>query len=298
MKWSICCATLLTAFALSACSDNTNVNESKPTQQPPASAVQVVEQANPEAASQIPANLPVLKVFTDDTYPPFASKDKNGQIEGLDVDLFTAVAKNQGYDVQFYPHIWEGIFKRLADGSADVIVSAVGITEESQASADLSDVYYKTPYRVATLEPAKFDLKDWATQPKIAVSSSEDAETDLPERFNVKPSQIIVKDSVFLAIQEVAKGKANVVVADSTVLQYYMASPTFKEHKIEFASQDLPAGQGSNLVFAVKKGNKELLNKLNKGLANVKASGEYEQILQKWHQSLPASATASAPASN
>lgn len=90
-----------------------------------------------------------------------------------------------------------------------------------------------------------------------------------------------------MAIQAVTRKEADVVVADSTVLQYYMVSPTFVDNKIVFTSQDLPAGQGSNLVFAVKKGNQELLNKINKGLANVKASGEYEQILKKWHQTLP-----------
>lgn len=276
---------LATAILLAACGEQAAQNTQQ--QQPAAS---IPSNSKPAVASA-PANnpdWPTLRVMTDDTYPPFASKDKNGQIEGLDVDLFTAVARDQQMNVQFQPHAWENIFKRLADDSADVIVSAVGITEESQSSAELSEPYYHTPYRVAKLSSNNdVDLKNWATQPKIAISSSEDAAVDLPERWNVKKEQLLEKDSVFLAIQEVAKGNAQVVVADSTVLQYYMGSSTFKDHKIEFTSENLPAGQGSNLVFAVKKGNKELLDKLNKGLANVKASGEYEQILKKWNQTVP-----------
>lgn len=278
---------LATALLLAACGGETSAPTPPTKTETPASTPVTVNDTVASAPAANP-NAPTLRVMTDDTYPPFASKGKNSQIEGLDVDLFTAVAKDQGMNVQFLPHAWEGIFKRLADDSADVIVSAVGITEESLASADLSEPYYVTPYRVAKLSSSSnVDLKNWATQPKIAISSSEDAAVDLPERYQVKKEQLLEKESVFLAIQEVAKGNAQVVVADSTVLQYYMGSSTFKDHKIEFTSENLTVGQGSHLVFAVKKGNKELLDKLNKGLANVKASGEYEQILKKWNQTVP-----------
>lgn len=274
------------AILLAACSNQpvaTAKNEAAATQSSAPLAVNTA--ASAEASNP---DWQTLRVFTDATYPPFASKNKNGQIEGLDVDLFTAVAKDQKMNVQFLPHEWEGIFKRLDDNSADVIVSAVGITDESLAAAELSEPYYHTPYRVAKLSGnTQLDLNDWAKQPQIAISSSEDAAKDLPERFQVKKEQLLEKESVFLAIQAVTRKEADVVVADSTVLQYYMVSPTFVDNKIVFTSQDLPAGQGSNLVFAVKKGNQELLNKINKGLANVKASGEYEQILKKWHQTLP-----------
>lgn len=278
-----------TAILLAACGDNAPAptKTETPVKQTSAPVAVVNEAASVPAVNP---NAPTLRVMTDATYPPFASKSKSGQIEGLDVDLFTAIAKDQGFNVQFMPHEWEGIFKTLANERADVIVSAVGISEESLAEADLSEPYYHTPYRVAKLSTSQVDLKDWATQPKIAISNSEDGAVDLPERWKVKKEQLLEKDSVFLAIQEVAKGNAQVVVADSTVLQYYMGSDTFVNNKIEFTSQNLPAGQGANLVFAVKKGNKELLDKINVGLKNVKASGEYAQILKKWHQTLPENA--------
>jgi polar amino acid transport system substrate-binding protein len=47
--------------------------------------------------------------------------------------------------------------------------------------------------------------------------------------------------------------------------------------------------------FAVKKGNTELLGKLNKGLADIKADGGYDQIYAKYFGSA-AGAAAAAPA--
>ncbi|MDK4683867.1 transporter substrate-binding domain-containing protein [Kingella negevensis] len=133
-------------------------------------------------------------------------------------------------------------------------------------------------------------------QPEIAISSSEDAQKDLPERFQVKQCQFMIRDSVFGALRTLAGNQAK-VVADSTVLQYYMGSQTFKDENVKFISQELPVSCGSNLVCAVKKGNKELLDKINVGLANAKKSGEYETILKKWKQAVPSDVSiASAPA--
>ena len=36
------------------------------------------------------------------------------------------------------------------------------------------------------------------------------------------------------------------------------------------------------LGFAVQKGNKELLEQINTGLANVKENGIYDELLEKW----------------
>ena len=38
-----------------------------------------------------------------------------------------------------------------------------------------------------------------------------------------------------------------------------------------------------NLGIGVQKGNKELLDKINKGLANLKKSGEFDKLLKKWN---------------
>ncbi|WP_431606463.1 transporter substrate-binding domain-containing protein [Kingella negevensis] len=118
----------------------------------------------------------------------------------------------------------------------------------------------------------------------------------MPERFQVKQCQFMIRDSVFGALRTLAGNQAK-VVADSTVLQYYMGSQTFKDENVKFISQELPVSCGSNLVCAVKKGNKELLDKINVGLANAKKSGEYETILKKWKQAVPSDVSiASAPA--
>lgn len=283
MKFTHTMTALCLALALSACGGNSTTQSAASSTQPTASAPQSTTTSNP--------NLPTLRVATDATYPPFAQQTENGTIEGLDIDLFTAIAANQGFNVQFIPQEWDGIFKSLSNDSVDVIASAVSNTDESVAAADLSDSYYRTPYRVAKLESnTKVNLNDWATQAKIAISSDEDANVDLPERYKVKKEQLLEQASVYLALQALARNEAIVAVADSTVMQYYMGSQTFKNNNIKFTSQALPAGRGADIVFAVKKGNKALLDKINAGLANIKANGEYEKILNKWNQSLPSTA--------
>lgn len=178
------------------------------------------------------------------------------------------------------------------------MVSAVSHSDESEAAAALSNPYYRSPYRVAALKNSHTDLSKWTSATHIGIASTEDSAEDLPERFKVKTSQIKAYPTVFAALQGAANGEVNVVVADSTVLQYHINSDTFVKNNLLFESVALPAGRGANLVFAVAKDNPELLAKLNTGLTHIRQSGEYQQILQKWGQEMPKDMDAAASASS
>lgn len=227
-------------------------------------------------------NLPSYNVLIDATYPPFESKNADGTVGGMEVELFNAIAKDQGFNVTYIPHEWDGIFDSLKKNKGSIVVSAVGITDEAKANADLSDVYYVTPYRITTMSADK--LASWEKLPKIGISESEDAATDLPERYGVKPEQLVSYKTVFLAMTALLRGDVDAVVADSTVSQYYLGSDAFKADKDKFVAKNTEIRDSSKLVFAVQKGNPDLLAKINKGLANIKASGEYEKIMTKYHQ--------------
>lgn len=223
--------------------------------------------------------------LTDPTYPPFEFKKEDGTVGGMEIEIFNAIANNQGFNVTYAPHGWDGIFETLKQPDVVFIVSAVGMTDEAKAGALLSNPYYVSPYRLLVLDQTK--LEDWEKLPKIAVSESEDGFEDLPIKFGVKPEQMVKYPSVFTAVGGLVKGEVDAVVADSTVLQYNMISESMKEYKDKFISEALPASDGSNLVFAIDKANPELLEKVNKGLENIKASGELEQILTKYGQTAP-----------
>ena len=81
-------------------------------------------------------------------------------------------------------------------------------------------------------------------------------------------------DTFVLAIQDLLNGNVDGVVLDTPVALRYAA-----ENPVVMVAEIIT---GEEYGFAVAKGNKELLEKLNKGLEEVKASGKMDELLKKY----------------
>jgi len=101
-------------------------------------------------------------------------------------------------------------------------------------------------------------------------------------------------ESTPLALKELEAGGVDAVVADNgVVINYVTNNPGAK-----FKSVTDKAFQPERYGIAVKKGNAELLEKLNKGLAEIKADGTYDQLYAKYFGARPDAAAASASAAS
>lgn len=269
MKISLLWRALACCAILSAC------GKGNQTAQAPASEVQT--------ASVVQSSGAVYRVATDATYPPFEFTDERGEIMGLDIDLLNAIAKQQGFQVEYYHHGWDGMFDELKNGKADILASAIAITDEAKEGADLSQSYFASPYAVVSLHSSDLKNNQWQKK-KIAVAVNDDTEEDLIDEYGIAENQFHVTDTLYLSLTDVVKGKAQVAVGDATVMRYRITSPTFVDAKVKFAVQNLVSAdpETDKLVFAVAKGNKELLGKINTGLSELKKTGELDRILKKW----------------
>lgn len=232
------------------------------------------------AASEVQSNLPIYQVVTDATYPPFDFIDGEGNFIGFDMDLLNAIAADQGFRVQYRGQLWEGMFDELKHNQAHIIASAISISDNEDGIALLSQPYIQSNDCLIASQAEK--LAHWKTQ-KIAIAKNEDLSEALQEQFYVRDKQIVSTDTPFLGLKAIIAGKADVLAADCSVLTYHTQSPTFSGYS--FYKEVLPAHtsqDGINLVFGVNKQHPELLEKINKGLENVKKSGQYDQILNKW----------------
>ena len=234
-------------------------------------ACTVAPKAVPGAA---PAGLGKVKVATDATYPPFDFVDETGQIVGFDVDVMNAIAKSQGFEVEWANARWDGIFVALANGEYDSVIGAATITDERKQTVDFSDPYYNAGQIVAIKIGSDIKGPEDLDGKKIGVQlgttgdiwASENTKGDV-QRF----------EEITMAFQALSKGDVDAIVNDA---------PTSAD--IIRADPDL----GATLVgepfteelygIAVRKNRSELLAAINKGLADIKASGEYDQITQKW----------------
>lgn len=267
--------TLLVGLVLAACGK----------QEPPAPAATV-------PAPIVSAPAPAAKVYvvgTDAAYAPFESQNEKGEIVGFDIEVVQAVAQKAGIEVKFLNTPWEGIFNTLNQGDRDFLVSAITITAERQQTMDFSAPYFDAQQLIAVKKDSK--IAKFADLKKLKVGVQNGTTGDeIITKLQGKDSVNIKRfESTPLALKELEGGGVDAVVADNGVIVHYVnnnADAAFKTiSDTSFTSEQYG--------LAVKKGNAELLEKLNKGLADIKADGTYQQIYAKYFGAAPAPAAAS-----
>jgi len=245
------------------------------------------------AAAPAPAPAKVYVVGTDAAYAPFESQNEKGEIVGFTIDVVNAAAAKAGIQVKFVNTPWEGIFNALQQGDRDMIASSVTITDERKQTMDFTNPYFDAVQLIAVKENSKIakfaDLK----KTKVGVQTGTTGDEAVTKLMGKTSTAIKRFESTPLALKELESGGVDAVVADNGVVIHYVANNPGGKFKTVADKEFVPEQYG----FAVKKGNAELLGKMNEGLAGIKADGSYNTIYKKYFGSEPAApAAAAAPA--
>ncbi len=82
---------------------------------------------------------------------------------------------------------------------------------------------------------------------------------------------------------ELKNGNVDAVISHVPVIKYYL-----KTNKVTGYEIVGPMLEATKDAIAVKKGNEALQGEINKAMADLKASGEYDTIYEKWFGEKPA----------
>jgi polar amino acid transport system substrate-binding protein len=242
----------------------------------------------PVASAAAPSK--VYVVGTDAAYAPFESQNEKGEIVGFDIDILKAVAAKAAIEVKFVNTPWEGIFNALAQGDRDIVVSAVTITDERKQTIDFSDPYFDAQQLIAVRNDSKVksfaDLKNL----KVGVQTGTTGDEAVTKLLGKTSNSIKRFESTPLALKELESSGVDAVVADNGVVVHYVANNPGGNFKTVADQSFVPEQYG----IAIKKGNAELLGKINKGLADIKADGTYARIYAQYFGAAPAATAATA----
>jgi polar amino acid transport system substrate-binding protein len=256
----------------------------------PAPAASAPAPAASVAAAPPPPPAKVYVVGTDAAYAPFESQNEKGEIVGLTVDVVTAAAAKAGIEVKFVNTPWEGIFNALAQGDRDMLASSITITDERKQTMDFTNPYFDAYQLIAVKATSKVAKFDDLKKLKVGVQTGTTGDEAVTKLLGKTNTNIKRFESTPLALKELEAGGVDAVVADNGVVVNYVTNNPDAKFKTVSDKAFAPEQYG----FAVKKGNTELLEKLNKGLADIKADGTYDQIYAKYFGAAPAAAPASA----
>ena len=254
-------------LVLSACAPAATPTTAPTVANPPTEA--------PTVAAQPTTGAKVYRIATDATYPPFETVDETTKLPvGFDIDLFTAVAEEAGFQFEFVNVNFDALLAGMAQCQYDAAISAVTITEDRQKSFNFSDSYINAG-QVVTINKETTDINGVAdlTGKRIGVQIGT---TGAIEAEKIEGAEVKTYDTVDLAFSDLANRQVDAVVADyPTSLAFVQGNPD----KIVTTGDVFTAEEYG---MPVCKSNTELLAMINEGLAGVKAKGLIAELEKKW----------------
>lgn len=220
------------------------------------------------------------KVGTEPTFPPFDTTDEEQNIVGLDMDLIKAIGEDQGFEVTFENLTFDGLVPALKAGNIDIIAAGMNKDDpERQKQVDFSDAYYESKLMVAVTEDNNTikSVDDLTPDMKVAAQTGTTGATKTQELADEgKIAEAVILDGLDTAMMQLLNGDVQAVINDKPVTEAYMKK---QPDKIKMVGEPQNA---ENYGFAVQKGNTELLEKINAGLANIKEDGTFDKLVDEW----------------
>jgi polar amino acid transport system substrate-binding protein len=213
---------------------------------------------------------------TDATWPPMEFVDAEKNIVGYSIEYMKAVGEAAGFKPVFKNMAWDGIFAGLATGKYDAICSSVSITDDRKKTMDFSTPYFKVRQALIVSKKSSVTSLDGLKGKKVGGQIGTTGYFAIKAAAGVEAKSY---DEVGLAMEDLNVGRIDAVVCDDPVAANYALNQYKDTLKI---AAILETGEVEFYGIAVNKGNKEVQDLINKGIAAVIASGKEKELQQKW----------------
>ncbi|MGX2950549.1 transporter substrate-binding domain-containing protein [Ursidibacter sp. B-7004-1] len=223
------------------------------------------------------ANAQDITFAMEPSYPPFELTNEKGEIVGFDVDIANAICKELNATCHFKAQAFDALIPSLIKGRGgfDAAISAIDITEARAKQVAFSAPYYESS---ASFISVKDKISDLAQAKKVGVQNG----TTYQQYINAEAKQYAASSYASLqdAVLDLKNGRIDIIFGDTDVLREMFD----KNPELSFVGERVTDKRYFNngLGIAVKKSNTALVEDLNKGIAAIKASGEYQKIYDKW----------------
>ena len=226
-------------------------------------------------------------ISSDSSFAPFVFQNGKNKYTGIDMDLIKAIAKDQGFTIEISNPGFDAAVSDVQSGHAQGMIAGMTVTDARKETFDFSEPYYTANSILAVQESSKIDSYDDLKGKTVGVKNGTSSQTFLEENKKKYGYKIKTFSDGASMYDSLNSGSVAAIMDDEPVIKYAIK----QGRKFKTPIEGTPSGQ---LAFAVKKGeNPELIEMFNNGLANLKESGEYQKILDKYLSSDSESSTES-----
>ncbi|MDO6387756.1 amino acid ABC transporter substrate-binding protein [Uliginosibacterium sp. 31-12] len=235
------------------------------------------EETQIAAEASAPVVATKIVVGLDDHFPPMGFRDEKNELVGFDIDMAKEAAKRLGMEVEFKPIDWSAKEAELNGKRIDVLWNGLTITEERRTNIGFTAPYLENHQIVIVATNSPIKTKAELAGKIVGVqegSSAVDAVNKDPAGKTLKELKQF-GDNV-TALMDLSAGRLDAIVVDEVVGRYYAAKKPADYVVLgdNFGTEEYGVG--------VRKDDSELLGKLDKAMADMKADGAAAKISERW----------------
>ncbi len=225
----------------------------------------------------------VLRVGMECAYAPFnwaQNDDTNGAVKiadsdqyamGYDILMAKKIADGMGYKLEIHKMDWDGLIPAVNTGKIDAVIAGMSITDKRKQTVDFSDVYYNASIVALVKKDGKYANAQSVADLNGAIATSQlnTVWYDMIDQIPNADKQPAI-DNVPGMIVALTSGKVNVLVLDKpTAMAAVFANPDLKMLDFTGDGTFKASKEDVEMGVAVKKGNSDLLKKINEQLAKI-----------------------------
>ena len=267
-------------LSLAACGGTASASEAASSSEGASSEAASSGATSEAAATEVTTVEPgKLIMTTNAAFPPYEMTTDDGDYEGIDVEIAGAIADKLGLELVIDNKDFDAALLAVQGGeAADMVMAGVTVTDERKAVMDFTDSYASGVQVVIVPEDSDIASIDDMQGKMIGVQRGTTGDlycSDTVENGGFGAENVTPYPDGLTAVQALMNGQVDCVVIDNAPAQEFVtANPGLKILDTEYANEDYAIG--------VAKGNTQLLDALNTAIAELKADGTIQSILDKY----------------
>lgn len=211
-----------------------------------------------------------LVMVTEAGFAPYEYRDSSG-IVGVDVDIAREIAAAMGKELEIKDVAFDSLINELNSGKADFAAAGMSINEERKKEVDFS-IEYVSSKQVVVVRKDYNKIKNINDLNGKTISVQLGSVADTYVTKNFKNSKIVRQKKFLSAAEDVKAKKSECIIMDELPAKELVKNNSeLTILKIELFTD--------KYAIAVKKGNTELLNKINEVLEKLIEEGKIEEFV-------------------
>ena len=215
-----------------------------------------------------------VRILVPIDVPPFGMVDKDGKLEGYDIDVAKLVAKDMGVELELVPTTGINRIPYLLTNKVDIVISTLGSNPERSRSISFTSPYMSFKLGIFGSKDLPVKSSEDTVGYKVGVPRGTTQDLNFTE-IAPEGCTIIRYEDDATTMQALLSGQVDMIGTTQIV-----ASELNKKHpgkvELKFVLRESPGH------FGVRRGEYDLLNYLNTIILYHRMNGDFDKISMKW----------------